>query len=266
MSQFCFNTFNQSPFVGGHIDLMTKVDAAAAAGFIFFGPDAYYIEAWLQDGGTLQALANRLAAIKKSCWEIAASLVLGDRAESLAAARKAMPIASVLEPTRIQINVGTQVDQKSTTNLAEICELLRPTGAKIAIEYLPFMPLRSIGKTFQLVQQLGLDCAGVLVDTWHHFRGTDNDEDLDALPLDALAYVQFEDAPKVISTNLTDETLNRRVFPGEGEFPLHRFRQRMKAKGFVGVVSVEAISAEWRNRDIFEFARRAYATSVPFWL
>ena len=56
-----------------------------------------------------------------------------------------------------------------------------------------------------------------------------------------------------------------RTFPGEGTFDLDKFCATMRAKGFDGAVSVEILDAEWRARDPFEFARRAYTTSARYW-
>jgi sugar phosphate isomerase/epimerase len=265
MAKFSFNAFNQSPYLGTLFDLPTQIDAAAAAGFDYFGPDTYVLETWIAEGRSLQALADRLAGHNMRCWEIAAGLILAGRAESVAAAASILPLASALRPTWVQINVGAPVGEETPSILAEVCDILAPTGARIALEYLPFTPLSSVTESVWLAEQVGFNRAGVLIDTWHHFRGPDSDRDLDAVPLDAIAYVQFDDALPPISADLTDETVNRRTFPGEGEFELHGFCGRLKAKGFDGVVSVEIINSEWRDRDIFEFARRAYDSTVPYW-
>ena len=39
----------------------------------------------------------------------------------------------------------------------------------------------------------------------------------------------------------------------------------MRAKGFDGVVSVEILNDDWRQRDVGEFARRAYTSSARYW-
>jgi len=265
MVEFCFNAFNQSRYVGGKVDLPTQIDAAAAAGFKYFGPDMYSLRAWLADGHSLQMLSDRLAMHDMRCWEIAAGLMLVDRRGAVATATELASVASQLQPIWVQINVGTAVDWEAKVALSDVCDILRPAGAKVAIEYLPFTPLRSIPETYWLVGQVGLDRAGILIDSWHHFRGSDGIAELDAVPLAAIAYVQFDDALPAVSSDLQDETLHRRTFPGEGEFDLRGFCDRLKSKGFNGTVSVEVLNAGWRERDIFEFARRAYETSAAFW-
>src|SRR4029453_16518197 len=63
---------------------------------------------------------------------------------------------------------------------------------------------------------------GVIVDTWHFFRGDDEWPDLEALPVDELAFVQFSDGlPAGMDSGY--DTLHRRAIPGDGEFDLDRF-------------------------------------------
>ncbi len=81
-----------------------------------------------------------------------------------------------------------------------------------------------------------------------------------------MAYVQFDDALPKVGDDLVMETIDRRTFPGEGELDLTGYCERMRAKGFDGVVSVEILNAEWRaNPDLHEFARRAYTSTRRFW-
>jgi sugar phosphate isomerase/epimerase len=107
--------------------------------------------------------------------------------------------------------------------------------------------------------------AGVLVDTWHFFLGPNTWEDLDRLPRERVAYLQFDDHPALASDDLHEETLQRRVFPGEGRFDLTRFCREFRARGFDGLVSVEVLNQEWRGRDPATFARRAHETSARYW-
>lgn len=265
MAELCFNNFNRSAYFGLPCDLPAQIDAAAAAGFKLFGPDVFSLDAWREEGRSLQELADRLAARGMRCGEIAAAMIIADRGEALAAAEKAARMAEILRPDWVQVNVGVPADEESAASLAAVCDVIAPSGARVAIEYLPFLPVASLVEARQLAEEAGLHRAGVLVDSWHHFRGPDDDQQLDALPLEAIAYVQFDDALPMVSGDLTAETVDRRTFPGEGEFDLSGFCRRLKSKGFDGLVSVEILNADWRQRDPALFARRAYETSARFW-
>src|SRR5262249_61652983 len=107
--------------------------------------------------------------------------------------------------------------------------------------------------------------AGGLADPGPSSPAPDGGSELEALPMDRLAYVQLDDHPALESDDLREETIHRRVFPGEGTFELDRFCATLRGRGFDGLVSVEVLSKAWRGGDLEAFALRAYATSAPFW-
>jgi len=229
-------------------------------------PDTFSIAAWESDGRSLDELRHLVESHGLRVWEIAA-LNLGARDATLAQAEVIARQAAALGPQWILTNVGAPVDLARCELFDEVCTLLDTLGGGVrpAIEYLPFTPASSIGTTLPLINHVGTDRARILYDVWHHFRGPDTFAELDAAPADTIAYVQFSDALPMMSDDLVHETLERRTFPGEGELDLVAYCDRMRAKGFDGVVSVEILNADWRHDDQFEFARRAAASTRRFW-
>jgi sugar phosphate isomerase/epimerase len=150
-------------------------------------------------------------------------------------------------------------------SLRRAADLARAAGARLALEYLPFTPLRSIRDTLDAIDRAGIPDARVVVDTWHFFNGPESWADLDALPLERLAYPQFDDAPELASDDLMYETTQRRVLPGEGHFDLERFARSLRGRGWDGVVSVELLSAEMRRWPREVFAKRVHAAARPYW-
>ena len=266
MAELCFNTFNRSAFLIDDPDLPTQIKAAADAGFTWFGPDTFSIASWEAGGHSLEELRDLIEGHGLAVWEIAA-LNLGERSETLTQAAAIARQAAVLGPRWILTNVGAPVDEALGDLFDEVCTLLAAdgAGAQPAIEYLPFTPANSIGTTMALIDRVGHDRARILYDVWHHFRGPDTDTELVAAPAESIAYVQFSDALPMIGEDLMHETLERRTFPGEGEFDLVGYCDRMRAKGFDGVVSVEILNGEWRRGDQYEFARRAHDATRRFW-
>jgi sugar phosphate isomerase/epimerase len=265
MAELCFNTFNRSAYFGVDPELPRQIAAAGAAGFPWFGPDVFSLRAWEQSGRSIDELASAIEHHGMRCWEIAA-LNLADAQTALADAREIAGYAAVLRPAWVLTNVGAPIDRSLLALFDEVCDLLAAVGARPAVEYLPFTPAHSIATARRLVDHVGTDRAGILFDDWHHFRGPDTDADLEAAPLELVAYVQFDDALPMIGDDLIEETVNRRTFPGEGEFDLDGYCRRMREKGFDGVVSIEILNAELRGSDDLEtFARRAFDTGRAFW-
>ena len=267
MARLCFNTFNRSAFFGVEPDLPGQIDAAAAAGFRLFGPDTFSLDAWTDSGRDVRELAEHLDSRGMECWEMAA-LNLTEHDETLAATRRVAELAAILRPQWILTNVGAPIDGALCETFAIVCDLLAEVGARPAIEYLPFTPANSIATAKVLVDHVGTDRARILFDTWHHFRGPDTDADLEAADVELIAYVQFDDAQPMTGADLVEETIHRRTFPGDGEFDLVGYCDRITAKGWDGVVSVEILDSAWRDGSagsLQQFAQRAYDSSARFW-
>ena len=267
MAELCFNSFNRSAFILGDedSDLPGQIAAAAAAGFRLFGPDLYSLRQYRERGGRLEELAEALAAHGMRCFEMPALDISSDLAATLEAAEEMAAMAAVLRPDYVQCNVSSEPGEDTLEAFRRAADRLREEGAGLALEYLPWLPVSNIRSTLELLERGGAEGAGAIVDSWHFFNSDDDWSDLEALPLERLAYVQFDDHPQWVGDDIVHETLQRRVLPGEGVFELERFCRVLRGKGFDGAVSCEILSEEMRSMDLGEFARRVYRSSVRFW-
>jgi len=263
--ELCLNLFNESAFHGPTPDLERQVRAAKAAGFRAVGLDVFSLARCAQEGRNAEQLAEWMAAEGMRCPEIAALMIGEEPAETDAQLALFEPAVRALRPQWILVNSDVDPCARSAGELRRAADQLRPLGARLAIEYLAMMRVNSIRSALELIDRAGVADAGVLVDTWHFFLGPDTWEDLASLPMERLAYVQFDDHPPLASSDLREETLERRVFPGEGTFELERFSRALRARGFDGLVSLEILSKTWRGGDPDAFARRAFETSARYW-
>lgn len=266
MAELCFNLFNESGYFGPTPDLPRQIRAAAAVGFDAVGLDVYSLAKWKQSGGRIEDVAALIEAQGLRCPEIASLMIGPDPAENEVQIAAFEPAVRALRPDWILVNSSLPSDsEQAAGELRRAADRLGPLGVGLAFEYLAITPIRSITGTLELLDRAGAKNAGVLVDTWHFFLGDGSWDELAELPLDRLAYVQFDDHPAITSDDLREETIHRRVFPGEGLFDLDRFSRTLRARGFDGLVSVEVLSQAWRGGDIEAFAKRAFQTSAPFW-
>ena len=268
MHDLCFNTMNRSAYLLGEEDpdLPGQIRAAARAGFQAIGPDAYSIAAFCAGGGRVEELDEAIRSAALRCFELPTLLVDDDEVGNRERSQELVAFAKVLRPEFVQLNVDSRVDATVLDGLRRAGDLFGAEGAKLAIEYLPWLPeVRNIRSTRALLHRAGVPGAGVLVDTWHFTLSDDSWEELEALPLQEIAYLQFDDHPPLASDDLVAETLGRRVMPGEGNFELERFCALLRAKGFEGVVSCEILSDATRHMDLDEFAAKVYQSSRRFW-
>lgn len=268
MYRLVYDTINDSPYVtGGPPRLLEQIEAAADAGFQGIGIDVWSVDRFRESGGTLDALRAALERHLLPCIELQAFVFTADAEETAANARNVAAIAEVLQPEILMSGTHVPVDDAVVANLARFAPTATASGARLAIEFLPIMPIDTIAKVRDLIARAGLppETAGVCLDVWHFSHGPDDWPDLDALPAVELAYVQFSDHPPLVSDDLVEETLHRRVVPGEGVLPLERFVAAVRAKGYAGPVAAEVISAELRKLPPAEAARRVYRAMAPFW-
>ena len=261
MHQIVYDTINDSPHnTHAARRLLEQIAAAATAGFQGVGLDVWSIDRHRDLGGTLAELRAALDRHAIACTELQVFVFTDDPVATKANAEHIAPIARVLRPEILMAGIHVPVDDAVVANLTRFAPLVTSTGASMAIEFLPMMPINTIAKTRDLIARAGLSpaTAGVCLDVWHFPHGPNDWPDLEALPLAELAYVQFSDHPPLLSNDLTSATLQRRVVPGEGVLELDRFVAAVQTKGYTGPVAAEVISAELRTLSPVESARRVY--------
>jgi sugar phosphate isomerase/epimerase len=265
MTDLAFATLNHSPLVEPHSDLLSQVAAAAGAGYPMVSPDVFSIRAHLAAGGSLTQLADALSERRLACLDLAGLTIGADESRTKHEADKLLEMASALDATWVQARVVDEVDDRIAKLFAWSADHFGTAGVGLAVEFSPLTRVETLAKARELVGGAGVGArTGVIVDTWHFFRGDDGWADLDALPVDELAFVQFSDGLPPGKDSGRD-TLHRRALPGDGEFDLHHFSASLRAEGFRGPISVEVLSEELRALPVDEFARRTMETSSPYW-
>lgn len=267
MTELCFNTMNRSSFLLGSEDprLEEQIIAAATAGFTLFGPDYYTICHYLENNGSVEELDLKIRQAGMRCFELP-TLQVDDVDQLHRDAQGMLDVAKILKPDFLQVNINCETDNGLLAELRKTADLYCQHGVELAVEYLPWLPqLKSIKDSRSFLQELAHPGVGIVVDTWHFTHSEDSWEDLQALPLEQIAYVQFDDHPQLQSLDLIAETVSRRVMPGQGVFELDRFCKLFQDKGYDGPVSCEVLSDETRAIDIPQFAQQLFVSCQSFW-
>jgi len=141
---------------------------------------------------------------------------------------------------------------------AGVCDRAAEHGLAAAIEFLPEMTnIPDAATAMQIVTRAGRTNGGICLDSWHHFRGANDDDMLRAIPAERIFTVQFDDGPRqrVDPDYYTDCTQHREI-PGDGDFDLTGFLRLVAGMGVRLPLSVEVMSAKLQDRTAGEITQR----------
>lgn len=272
MVEFCFEGVNWSPFVGFEKpDLATMCKAAVDAGYRWITLDKASIAYYLEHDGTLATLKAEIARNGLKMLGLQDLTINDDVAAVEADTRKLVATGAALGARYLQAGITAPLGDKVVAATRAAHLICREAGMDIAMEFLPFLPLASIGQTLDVLDAAGMTGRNVVVDTWHFFNGPDGKSAdggwaaLAGIPAERIAFVQFNDHPPLESDDLLSETIDRRVMPGEGIFDLKKFVATLRASGFDGIVGTENISRVTRFQPVDQVAHRLMETAAPYW-
>jgi 2-keto-myo-inositol isomerase len=151
--------------------------------------------------------------------------------------------------------------ERAVAGFAEACDLAKPYGVSLAIEFIKGPRVVATPLTAQqIASQSGRQNAGVLFDTFHFYAGYGKLEDLEKLEANRLLLVHVNDASGAVPREaLTDKD---RVFLGEGVFPLAAIFGKLRERGYAGYYSIELFNDDVWAQDPFAAARRAYNNMI----
>jgi sugar phosphate isomerase/epimerase len=241
-------------------DLDTYLAAVSKAGFSSVSLGLRQI------GDDLAGAAGLLATHGLRCSDVLSLQVSRHDDEVLAQAADLAHAAGVLGADYVLSLFWTRVNEESIDRFGRCAAVIARAGARLALEMPPIGELNSISAALSVINDVGFANASLMIDTFHFSRGRSTWEELESFPLEALGYVQFDDALPPEGDDVMHETMDRRAMPGDGEFELERFVRTLTDRGWSGLVSVEVLSAQLRELDITTFARLAYDSTAPYWL
>jgi sugar phosphate isomerase/epimerase len=231
------------------------VSAASAAGFSAVGVNADRV-----DSEAVEAYA----AAGVRCHELLAFIVGDDESATMASAEQLADRAQTIAADWVLTVFTAKVPLKRIQRCAKMFD---DAGAGIAVEYTPLGAIPTISDGMAYVRAASETArAGLMIDSWHFCFSANTWEDLAAVPLDDIAYVQFTDALEPeYRERMIRESLHRRALPGDGVLELNRFAATLLDRGWDGTVSVEVLSAQLRGLPVDELVGQLYTTTAAYW-
>ncbi|WP_261540192.1 sugar phosphate isomerase/epimerase family protein [Burkholderia multivorans] len=133
--------------------------------------------------------------------------------------------------------------QQQIDGFGRMCEAA--SGLWIDLEFMPLLGLSSLEQAWAIVNGANQPNSGLMIDTWHMCRTKADIELLATIPGERLRSLQIADGfIEVRGSDMVDDTLYHRAFPGEGEFPINRIVEVLVGKGELVRAGPEVFSAE----------------------
>ncbi len=142
-------------------------------------------------------------------------------------------------------------------HFAGLCDRARERGLLVHLEFLPWTQVPHVAAALDVVERAGRQNGGVMLDAWHHFRGGGGAAELSGVPGSRILGVQLDDAPREAEADPVEETLRRRLLPGEGDIDLVGLVRALDAIGCSAPIGVEVFSDALAALPAAEVAKRA---------
>ena len=146
--------------------------------------------------------------------------------------------------------------ERAAERFAGVCDRAAEHGLRVALEFLPWTEVPDADHARAIVELAARPNGGIMVDSWHHYRGAASDAQLRAIPPELVVAIQFDDGRLEGEGTLLEQTYER-LMPGAGEFDLVRFVQVLAGSGVHGPLCVEVISARTRELPAADVAAEA---------
>jgi sugar phosphate isomerase/epimerase len=149
-------------------------------------------------------------------------------------------------------------------DFATLCDIARPYGANIGLEFMGQAPqIRNVATALGVVTAANRANGGLVIDTFFIHQSSSPLEDLNRVPVERIFNVQLADAKPKPPAELN--MLEDRLFPGEGAAPVHAAARLLFERGYRGWWNVELFNPDFRAMPPRTVARKAYvATAAIF--
>ncbi len=164
---------------------------------------------------------------------------------------------AVVVPT---LGVGTV--EQAVHDLRELADLAAARKIQVAYEFLAWATWqRDLITSWEIVDRADRSNVGLVIDSFHVFKGGSSLEDLRRIPIERVSIVHVTDAPDR-EMPLIELSRHHRLFPGEGSLPVRAMVDVLREKGYDGWYAVEIFNDEYWKREPKEVAAHAMASMM----
>jgi sugar phosphate isomerase/epimerase len=244
----------------GHIGLASplsaRIEAASAAGYTRFSVNPIDMKRATRDGRTaaelgryfrdsgleivMDAVINWYDA-KGAVWPFRAkgrdelSEIAPDEVMRMSEALGVVSMTALSHPAG-EVPMDALVEPFGT-----LCDQAAGFGAQVHLEFMPMLAVGDLAAAWSIISGADRPNGGILLDTWHFYRGGSDFATLEQVPGDRIFTIQVSDAAAQVNGSLIEETFNR-LMPGDGSLDLLHLLAALDQRGALRWIGPEVIS------------------------
>src|ERR1035437_3112777 len=264
--RYCLNT---ATLRGHKPGVVMEVEIAAKAGYEGIELWVDGIEAYVQSGGTLKYLGQRLSdsggavegAMGSPEWLVDDEV---RRAKGLERAKREMAMVAQIGGRRFAAPPAgaTGLPKLDLAQVAERYRTVLEAGAQLGV--VPQLELWGFSKNLSrlsecvaVAMETGHRNACVLADVFHLYKGGSDFHGMRLLGAEAIQVLHMNDYPSDPPREKIDDSY--RMYPGDGIAPLANLLQTLRRTGGQKVLSLELFNRKYWSEDALEVAKTGLA-------
>jgi sugar phosphate isomerase/epimerase len=264
--RYCLNT---ATLRGQKLGIVKEIEVAAKAGYQGIEPWFASIDTYVEGGGSLKDLAQRLSdsgltvegAIAFPEWLVDDE---ARRAKGMEQAKRQMDMVAQIGGRRFAAPPAgaTGLPKLELTQVAERYRVLLEAGAQLGV--VPQLELwgfsKNLGRLSECVavaMETGHRNACVLADVFHLYKGGSDFRGMRLLGAEAIQVLHMNDYPNDPPREKIDDSY--RMYPGDGVAPLADLLQTLRRTGGQKVLSLELFNRKYWSEDPLEVAKTGLA-------
>lgn len=240
-------------------DLLSHLEACAGCGVKYMEVSKGQLLSYLRGGGTLSELRQELAQhdITPVCINSVESIsfngkrglrVLKEATEYLCYCSREIgcDCVEVIGSFKVPTGSWEEIHEETVQSLRELSDVAKPYRVKLALEYMGIAgsSVCTFRQAKSIIDAVGRDNVGILLDTWHHYAMGSHPEDILQAKGSDIFMVHVSDCPeRAPGTALRTES----CLPGEGVVPIRELLDHLTTIGYTGTVSAEIFSPAIRE-------------------
>ena len=181
----------------------------------------------LSDASLMGGIEQHLKELDLAVFDVEVVRVTAET--DVGALSRALDFAGRIGAQRFAVTSGTPEDhanedqQHLVDTFGRLTQAAATRGVGVMLEFIPFREINSLPNALDVVRAVNHPGLGVTLDALHFFRSGGTVDQLAGVDATLLACAQLCDGPAKAPSDLPREARYGRLYPGDGEFPLHDF-------------------------------------------